>query len=201
MTPNREMGRKDLRREIRRKAIVEAAAAVFAESGIHAATLDQIGERVGLSKASLYYYVDSKEQLVADVLEIVLDEIDARTAELTDPASSPVEQLRMRARAHVETAYRTAAGRMIVANLDALTGNEAAAVMLRRHEEPARQLLQQAKAQGLTQDIDVVCAVKLLYGGLNNIPRWHRPEEGSLDEIIERTWDIFASGITDRKRN
>lgn len=187
--------RKALRREIRRRSIVEAAAAVFAEMGIEAATLEEIGERVGLSKASLYYYVKSKEALVADVLESVLDEIDARTARLTDRASSPVEQLRVRAFAHVETAFETPAGRLVIANLDTLVGNARAAELLRRHEAPARALLREAIAHGLLREIDVVCAVKLLYGALNNIPRWYRPEEGPLAAVIGRTWDIFVGGI------
>ena len=193
--------RKDLRREIRRRAIVDAAAAVFAEHGIQSATLDQIGEKVGLSKASLYYYVKSKEQLIADVLAGVLEDIDARAAQLTDPDSNALDQLKMRARAHVETAFQTEAGRLIVANIDALVDTKTTAAQLRRHEQPARSLLQRARDEGLAADIDIVCAVKLLYGALNNIPRWHRPEDGPLDAVIESTWKIFTGGIAANSSN
>jgi TetR/AcrR family transcriptional regulator, cholesterol catabolism regulator len=65
--------RKSLRKEIRKEAIIEAASRVFAEKGFSGATLDQIGEQVGLSKGSLYYYVNSKEELIANVLEHVLN--------------------------------------------------------------------------------------------------------------------------------
>jgi len=197
--------RRDLRHKLRRRSIVDAAAEVFAEAGTDAATLEQIGARVGLSKASLYYYVDSKEQLVADVLAAVLDDIDARAAQLTGPGPSPgpgagpgpdpLAQLKLRARAHVETAVHSPAGRLIIGNLDALAGNKAAVPLLRRCEEPARQLLQRARDRGLTRAIDIVCAVKLLYGGLNNIPRWYGPEYGPLEVVIERTWEIFISGV------
>ncbi|GAB5469070.1 MAG: TetR/AcrR family transcriptional regulator [Rhodospirillales bacterium] len=185
----------ELRRAIRRQGIVEAAATVFAEQGIQAATLEQIGAKVGLSKASLYYYVDSKEALVAEVLKGVLDDIDARAQESCGSEADPLERLRCRAKAHVETAFLTPAGRLIVANLDALVSNKAAASLLRHHEEPARKLLQEAKAQGLTGDIDITCAVKLLYGALNNIPRWYEPRSGPLDPVIERTWALFLGGV------
>ncbi len=187
--------RRAQRREIRRKAIVEAAADVFAEVGIHAATLDQIGERVGLSKASLYYYVESKDQLTADVLQTVLDDIDRRAEALIEPGQDVLEQLRMHAWAHVETGSRTPAGRMILGNLDALVNNKASAALMRRHEEPAIALLKAAREQGLMRDVDIDCTVKLLYGALNNIPRWYRPRHGSLDHVFEQTWSIFIRGI------
>lgn len=183
------------RHEIRRKSIVEAATEVFAEVGIHAATLDQIGERVGLSKASLYYYVESKDQLTADVLQTVLDDIARRAEALIEPGQNALERLKMHARAHVEAGFQTEAGKMILGNLDALVSNEASAALMRRHEDPAVALLQEARKEGLMRDVDIDCTVKMLYGALNNIPRWHRPRHGSIDHVLEQTWSIFIRGI------
>ena len=45
----------------RRGEVLDAAAAVFAEKGFHAATTRDIAGRVGLLPGSLYYYFDSKE--------------------------------------------------------------------------------------------------------------------------------------------
>lgn len=185
------------RHALRHRAIIEAATEVFAERGIHAATLVEIGEKVGLSKASLYYYVKNKEQIIADVLESVLADIDQRTAELTDPESRPLQQLKMRARAHIEGGSSDS-GRFIVMNLDHLAKEKNTAAMMREHEEPARQLLQQAIDAGEIREIDVTAAVKLLYGGLNNVPRWHKPEYGTLNDAIEATWDIFVGGLLPR---
>ena len=119
--------RQEVRHQLRRQAIVEAATIVFAEVGIHAATLEQVGAKVGLSKASLYYYVDSKEQLLVDVLEAVLTEIDERTQRQADPHANPLEQLRIRAKVHVETGVSTPAGQFIAANIDTLVKTERAA--------------------------------------------------------------------------
>lgn len=191
--------RREQRHELRRKAIVEAAAQVFAEVGIAAATLDQIGDRLGLSKASLYYYIEGKDQLITAVLKVVLDDGNARAAKLIDPASGPLEQLKMRAQAHVESAMLTPAGRVIISNLDIVVSVKAAAILMRRHERPAQVLFQQARDQGLIRDINVTTAVKLLYGALNNIPRWYRPKHGSLEDVLDQTWNIFTRGIVARE--
>jgi AcrR family transcriptional regulator len=53
----------------RRSAIVRAATQVFAERGYHGASLRTIGERVGVSSASLVQYFGTKERLLAAVLE------------------------------------------------------------------------------------------------------------------------------------
>ena len=51
---------------------------VFRAKGFHAATRNDIAEEVGMSRASLYYYVGSKEQLFRDVVS------EAVTANIAD---------------------------------------------------------------------------------------------------------------------
>jgi AcrR family transcriptional regulator len=48
--------------------IVEAAHEVFSEKGYHDATMDDIAERIGVSKAALYQYFESKEDLYRAIL-------------------------------------------------------------------------------------------------------------------------------------
>ena len=54
--------------EARREAIVEAAAEAFRERGFEAASMADVAVRVGGSKATLYNYFSSKEQLFAAVM-------------------------------------------------------------------------------------------------------------------------------------
>ncbi|HEU0222902.1 MAG TPA: helix-turn-helix domain-containing protein, partial [Paracoccaceae bacterium] len=48
----------------RRRAILEAAAALLAEGGIEATTLAAIAERAGLVKSNLYRYFESREEIL-----------------------------------------------------------------------------------------------------------------------------------------
>lgn len=61
-----------VRTDERRQAIVAAAWEVFKEKGFERTTMSDISERVGGSKATLYGYFQSKEQLFAAALEQVI---------------------------------------------------------------------------------------------------------------------------------
>ncbi|TCO70297.1 TetR family transcriptional regulator C-terminal domain-containing protein [Rhodovulum euryhalinum] len=75
-----------------RRAILDAALAVFSQHGFRGATLDQIAAEAGLSKPNLLYYFPSKEAihetLLAGLLETWLAPLRALDAE-----GEPVEEL------------------------------------------------------------------------------------------------------------
>ncbi|MEL6405907.1 MAG: TetR/AcrR family transcriptional regulator [Chloroflexota bacterium] len=186
--------RQEKRHELRQQAITEVATRIFSEQGIHATSLTQIGKEVGLSKASLYYYVKSKEEIIALVLESVLNDINAYAETLIDTDSSHLEQLKMQVWAHVSSG-ESASAHFIVMNLDYLSTHKETARMMRLHEEPARKLLQQAIDAGEIRPIPITPAVKMLYTSLNAISRWYKPEFGTKREVFEQTWDIFINGV------
>lgn len=53
----------------RHQDVLDAAARVFYEKGYAAASTHDIADRVGILKGSLYYYVSSKEELLARIIE------------------------------------------------------------------------------------------------------------------------------------
>lgn len=73
----------------RRREILDAATEVFAEKGILAATVRDIGERAGILSGSLYHHFSSKEEMMAEILVPVMrsqvEAFDAIAAETRDP--------------------------------------------------------------------------------------------------------------------
>jgi TetR/AcrR family transcriptional regulator, cholesterol catabolism regulator len=72
----------------RLESIVSVAAKVFHASGYEAGSLDDVAAALGLRKASLYYYVKRKSDLLRLVFDraitVALSEVD-RLGEITDP--------------------------------------------------------------------------------------------------------------------
>ncbi len=95
---------KKRRKEARPDEIVEAARAVFVQSGFAAAKVDEIARRAGASKGTLYLYFPTKEALFEAVMQVnVLSVIEAAAAAITADESVPAPlQLRM----VLETFYR-----------------------------------------------------------------------------------------------
>ena len=57
------------RREETREAVLVAAARVFAQRGLHAASLDAIAEEAGFSRGAVYYNFADKEELFLELLD------------------------------------------------------------------------------------------------------------------------------------
>jgi AcrR family transcriptional regulator len=60
--------RRRLTAEERRTGILDAALAVFSESGYHSASIDDIAREAGVSKALIYEHFASKQELYADLI-------------------------------------------------------------------------------------------------------------------------------------
>ena len=61
--------------QARRHEIVDTSAKVFAERGYHATSTTELCEANGIGKGALYYYIGSKEQLLAAIHDRVMDEV------------------------------------------------------------------------------------------------------------------------------
>jgi TetR/AcrR family transcriptional regulator len=75
-----------------REAILDAALDAFSQAGFSGTTLDRIAELAGLSKPNLLYYFASKEAILADLLEGLLESWLGPLRAL-DPAGEPVEEI------------------------------------------------------------------------------------------------------------
>src|SRR5580704_12438279 len=86
--------------ESKRQAIIQAAAEVFREVGFDRASMSDIRERIGGSKATLYNYFPSKESLFFEVMHHAKEvELEAITSELdadADHLKREVDRFRQR---------------------------------------------------------------------------------------------------------
>src|SRR5215831_10591841 len=81
------------RREERPAEIVDAALEVFSEKGFAAAKLDDIARRAGISKATLYLYFETKEEIFRAVARAAVASLVEALASQTDMADMPFAEL------------------------------------------------------------------------------------------------------------
>ncbi len=82
--------RKEREREHRREEILDAARDVFFRKGLFPATMDEIAEKAELSKATLYLYYKSKEDLFLAVAMRGLEMLEESFHQVLGKALSPV---------------------------------------------------------------------------------------------------------------
>ncbi|NLU83491.1 helix-turn-helix transcriptional regulator [Rhodococcus sp. HNM0569] len=70
------------------------AAELFAEKGVGATSVREIGERAGVFSGSLYHYFRSKDALVQEILAGYMSDIHRRFGEVVERSRSPRETIR-----------------------------------------------------------------------------------------------------------
>ncbi|HTG53470.1 MAG TPA: TetR/AcrR family transcriptional regulator [Gemmatimonadaceae bacterium] len=74
-------------------ALLSAAAKVFAERGYHQTSMRDLARASGVSLAGLYYYVESKEELLYHIQRRNFERVIAGMKERRDGATDPVDRL------------------------------------------------------------------------------------------------------------
>lgn len=186
-------------REEKRKAVLHAAAAAFAERGYHGTSLDVIAARLGVTKPTIYYYARNKDDLVTAVGERALAAILA--AAQGDEQASALTQLQ-----HLLTRYAevmtTDEGRCVPVLRDARIAspaNENIRMAMSRIDRRIRELLDLGGQDGSIGRCDVKLTAFMLAGAINEIGRWYDPE-GSLSAalIAEKIVNQLTTGLAPR---
>jgi AcrR family transcriptional regulator len=85
---------------MQRADIVQAAAQIFRQKGYHATSMQDIADAVHLQKASLYHHVESKQDILLEILDHALDRLTADISGVVDSDLSPTLKLRLALRAY-----------------------------------------------------------------------------------------------------
>lgn len=167
-----------------RDGMLAVAVALFIERGYDATSVADLAERLGLSKSALYHHFSSKEEVLAVALDRALDPLEAVLDQPGARSGKPV--------ARVEHVMRAAVV-VLVERLDVVTlllrvrGNsdtERTAIDRRREfDHRVTTLVREAQDAGeLRADVDPAVATRLVFGMINSLTEWYRPN-GELDAL------------------
>jgi len=79
--------------EVRRRAVLDAALAVFSDLGYTRATLTDVADRLGVTKGCLYHYFESKEQLLLDLIRDRIGAVVIEDEAISSSEGTPREVL------------------------------------------------------------------------------------------------------------
>jgi AcrR family transcriptional regulator len=176
-----------------RRGLLDAAIAVFNESGYDATSVAALAARLGLSKAALYHHFSSKEEILETALGEALDELEGV---LTDTRSIGAgERL---------AAVLQGAVQVLAAHLPAVTlllrvrGNseiERRALERRRaFDQEVTRIVRAAQEEGTVRsDVDASVATRLLFGMVNSLVEWYRP--GGSEDADALARDVLTVAL------
>ncbi len=192
------MAKRAGKQEKRREQILQGAAKVFSKKGYHASTVEEIAKE--LAKASIYYYVRDKSELLYQLYRRAMDALLESQAEIMARPDPPDQKLR----AIIEEYVRIAGDAHTIYSVVVLREHHALPPRQRReiialrdqYEQNVRRCIQDGIEQGLFEPIDVKMAAYVVLGALNWIPSWYNPRGALSKEEIGRIFaDYLVRGL------
>jgi AcrR family transcriptional regulator len=187
--------------DMKRDAVVSAAAKAFNERGYHNTSLDDIAAALGVTKPTVYYYVANKEQLLFECFRTGLQRIREafQEAEQTDrPARERLSRVvRGYARA-IASEYGWCMVRAHEHDLGPEMGRQINALKS-EIDQGIRRLLREGVADGSIGPCDPKIAAFAMAGALNWIAHWYRENQPmSAEQIADAFATFLENGLLPR---
>jgi AcrR family transcriptional regulator len=188
------------RRALVRTEILTTAAELFRVRGFRAATLDDLARRLGMSKATVYGYFRSKEDLLAAIFHRTATLADAGLTAIRASGLSPAEQLREVIRHHVRLVVAERAFLAVFFSEESSLPARLQRNIARRkarYDRTVRAIVERAACAGEIRTPEPRLLVLALLGMSNWVYRWYRPGRGrgwDADTIAEAFIDLVERG-------
>jgi AcrR family transcriptional regulator len=157
---------------------LDAAVGLFSRKGYAATSTREVAKLLGIQKATLYYHVDSKEDLLFVICQSSLTQIRSDVEMAIRDSQDPLERMQTLICSHIESLLRDADEHSTTfTEMHALSEERFGQIMKLRdaYENLVRSELQQAQDAGvLRQDIEAKYLSLALLGIMNRVTVWYR---------------------------
>ncbi len=186
-----------------RVRILDAAARVLSRKGYAGMRLSDVAEAADLQAPAIYYYFDSREDLIEEVMWVGIADMRehlTRTLDALPPGTPPMDRILVAAEAHLRheleiSDYTTASIRNAGQVPDKIRKRQLAEEA--RYGEIWRGLLGSAAAEGaLRADLDPYIAQMLVLGSLNWTAEWWSPKRGKVDLVVANAKSFIQHAIS-----
>jgi TetR/AcrR family transcriptional regulator, cholesterol catabolism regulator len=175
--------------------VLDAAANIFHERGYSGATVQAVADELGIMKGSLYYYIETKEDLLYWLLMQVHDDVNQILTQVMNASPrSAVRYLDLYIRRQVEfTAQNVKRIRIYYHNIEELSEQRRSDILRRRraHEDRISNLIRQAQGEGdVDPSVDAEILSRFVFATIVWVSRWYKPEGditiGQVSELCAR---------------
>jgi AcrR family transcriptional regulator len=177
-------------------SLLDAAVAVFNERGYDATSVEEIAGRLGVTKSAIYHHVPSKVELLRLALDRALDGLFAVTEEPGATTGRAIDRLEHVVRGSVRVLAEELPFVTLLLRVRGNSEVEQAALGRRREfDRIVTELVRAAEDEGdVRQDVDPAVTSRLLFGTVNSLTEWYRPDGGLsadalADALVATTFD------------
>jgi AcrR family transcriptional regulator len=183
--------------------LLKAAAEVFAEKGYHHASIRDLSKRTGVSLSGLYYYFESKEELLYMIQDRSLRKVLAELKRKLEGVEEPEEKLRILVHNHLDFFARNMASmRVLTHEYEALQGGYRKRIrdMRLKYSDLCQDILRDVRRfSGAGDIVPLNVATFALFGMMNWTHAWYRPGSNvPVERLADHLYRLFVSGFIGR---
>lgn len=179
-----------------KEAVMAAAVQLFAEYGYNAAPLRTIASMAGIQAASIYYYYDSKQALLVEIMDTYMRRLNANLEKILREDDDPLRRLHEAIANHIRLHTSHKAEFFIIdTEIRALEGDNRSCILaLRdRYESLLQELLRDGMECGVFRQGDVKVSSYAIIAMCTEVATWFKPG-GRLS--VQQVIDIYSQMIT-----
>ncbi|MFB7860764.1 TetR/AcrR family transcriptional regulator [Streptomyces sp. NPDC056069] len=182
------------------ETLLRVAVGVFNERGYDGTSMEHLSKAAGISKSSIYHHVAGKEELLQRAVSRALDGLFAILDEPAAGRGRAIERVEYVTRRTVEVLIEELPYVTLLLRVRGNTTTERWAMERRREfDHRVAELLKAAVADGdLRADVDIRLATRLLFGMINSLVEWFRPQHDSvaeLDQLADTVVHLAFDGL------
>lgn len=167
----------DPRLNVRKAEICRTAARIFHERGFDATSVSDLARALGMTKAGLYHYFTSKEELLFEIMTFGLERVNEEVILPARAIADPEERLRQIVIRHAQISTRAqGAVAQLIDEARALppAARKRVRQAMRIYLDLIRDTLTELKDQGRLRELDVTAAAFSIIGMILWLPKWFR---------------------------
>lgn len=161
----------------KREVLLREAAASFNRRGYHGTSLTEIAKKLGVTKAALYTYVPSKEELLYYCHDAAMDSAVESLEKARAGGGTGLQKLTTTLRHYLELMLGEEGGYVVLLEENAMKPLHMRAIIKRRDlfEQGLREFVVEGIADGSIVPCNPKLAIFMVMGALNWGRKWYRP--------------------------
>jgi TetR/AcrR family transcriptional regulator len=184
--------------EHKRKAIIREASRVFNRRGSHGTTLDDVAERLGVTKTALYRYVDNKNDLLCACHEEAMEIANEHLEHGERAGKTGLEKIQIAMTGYLRSMISDLGVPVLLLEENALEKESALRIVeLRdRFEARLRALVKMGIDDGSVVAVDPKLAVFMLLGAVHWVTKWYSAGGAwSADDVSAALIELSTRGF------
>ncbi len=188
-------------RQQKRQAVLNVGVRLFNDRGYSQTSLDDIASELNITKRTIYYYVENKEEILQECIRIGIKFIEEIVELCANKKAPPLDLIRVLVEKYSKWLSQDIGAALVLTKEISLSPEIRTSLRdaKRALDTCLRGMIQAGIDDGSIRVCDPRFASAAIFGALNWVPFWNRDgKPAPEDQISSQFLDIFLSGLEPR---